>query len=100
MPDLPDLPRAIKVCAPATIANLGPGFDILGMALAEPFDVILAERTDSPGIVIDSITGDGGKLTLDAAKNTAGVAAAYVLNQVQAMHSDPVGGVKLSLQKG
>ena len=30
----------VKVVAPATLSNLGSGFDVFGMALAEPFDHI------------------------------------------------------------
>jgi homoserine kinase len=95
-----NLPRVVEVRAPATVANLGPGFDILGMALSEPFDVIRAERSDTPGIVIESITGDGGRLPLDAKKNTAGVAAAYVLEQIAALNTVALSGVKLSIHKG
>lgn len=89
-------PRCVEVFAPATVANLGAGFDILGLALAEPFDVVRAERTDTPGVVIDSITGDDGRLPLDPSKNTAGIAAAYVLEQLM-IHSE---GVRLTIHKG
>jgi homoserine kinase len=85
----------VEVSAPATIANLGAGFDILGMACAEPLDVIRAERTETPGVVIDSITGDGGRLTRDPLKNTAGIAATFVLNQLGVKE-----GLKLSIVKG
>src|SRR5258708_27493248 len=75
-------PHTVEVFAPATIANLGVGFDILGLALAEPYDTIYAERVDEPGITITSITGDGGKLPLDPAKNTAGLAPQFFLGQM------------------
>ena len=48
MPAFP-MARAVEVFAPATVANLGPGFDILGLALTEPYDVIIAERVDHRG---------------------------------------------------
>src|SRR5450631_578215 len=89
-------PHAVEVFAPATIANLGIGFDILGLALAEPYDTIYAERSDDPGITIESITGDGGKLPLDPSKNTAGIAASYVLDQLMIQSH----GVKLRIHKG
>ncbi len=92
--------RSVEVIAPATVANMGPGFDILGMALAEPYDIIHAERSDEPGIVIDSITGDGGRLPLDSKKNTASVSAAYVLDQIKAQLGLDNVGVRLSIQKG
>lgn len=70
--------------APATVANLGVGFDILGLALCEPGDIVQVERLDEPGARILSITGDGGKLPHAAEKNTACVAANSVLKLVGA----------------
>ena len=45
----------ITVRAPATTANMGPGFDSLGMAL-EVFNTISIERSDQFSI---RITGNG-----------------------------------------
>lgn len=90
------LPRRVEVRAPATVANLGAGFDILGMALETPYDVIIAERTDIPGVQIKSISGDGGKLPLEPAKNTAGIAAQAVLDQLGIKDT----GACLTLHKG
>src|SRR5688572_17381161 len=95
MPVFP-MARAVEVFAPATVANLGPGFDILGLALSEPHDVIYAERTDEPGVVIRAISGDEGKLPREPEKNTASIAAACVLEQLMIRSS----GVALSIQKG
>ncbi|MHB8625941.1 MAG: homoserine kinase [Aggregatilineales bacterium] len=85
----------VEVRAPATVANLGAGFDILGMALAEPADTVIAERTDTPGVIIAAIEGDGGRLSRDSTQNTAGIAAAHVLKQIGAR-----GGVRLTIRKG
>jgi homoserine kinase len=84
----------VEAFAPATIANLGVGFDILGLALHEPGDHICAERRDEPGVVILGIQGDDGKLTLDPEKNTAGIAASSVLRTLGATD-----GVALTLDK-
>lgn len=65
--------------APATVANLGVGFDILGLALREPGDRVRVEHRDQPGAVITDIEGDGGKLPRDPEKNTACIAANSVL---------------------
>ncbi len=43
-------PRRARAFAPATIANLGPGFDALGLALESPGDFAVAERTGEPGL--------------------------------------------------
>lgn len=68
--------------APATMANLGVGFDILGLALHEPGDIVRAELSDEPGVQITDIEGDGGQLTRDPQKNTAGIAAASTLQLI------------------
>jgi homoserine kinase len=84
-----------EVYAPATVANLGVGFDIMGLAIREPGDTIRAEWSDQPGVTVADIYGDDGKLPRDAAKNTACVAAASVLALVGETR-----GVKLTIRKG
>jgi homoserine kinase len=81
--------------APATIANLGVGFDIVGAALREPGDTVRAEWCDEPGITIASIEGDGGKLPRNPAKNTSSVAAQSVLRAVGETR-----GIRLTILKG
>jgi homoserine kinase len=71
--------RRLRVFAPATIANLGPGFDVLGLALSTPGDIVEAELTTGRGVEIVEITGDNGLLTRDPVKNVASRAAADVL---------------------
>ena len=75
----PSMKRSLQVFAPATIANLGPGFDVLGLALSAPGDLLEAELVDRPGVEIVEITGDGGLLSRDAQRNVVGRAAADVL---------------------
>ncbi|GIK27542.1 MAG: Homoserine kinase [Anaerolineae bacterium] len=81
--------------APASMANLGVGFDILGLALDSGGDTVCAEWSDTPGVTIASITGDGGRLPLDPSKNTAGIAALAVLRM-----ADVDRGVSLRITKG
>ena len=50
--------RRLRVFAPATIANIGPGFDVLGLALSRPGDVLEVELSKAPGVEIVEITGD------------------------------------------
>ena len=80
--------------APATVANMGVGFDILGLALCEPGDIVRVEHRDQPGAVIVKIQGDGGKLPYDPLKNTACVAANSVLTRLDARS-----GVEITIQK-
>jgi homoserine kinase len=81
--------------APATVANLGVGFDVLGLALCEPGDVVIAERRDTPGAAVRLIENDGGILPYEAKKNTACVAAESALRLIGAPS-----GVWLTIQKG
>jgi len=60
----------ITVRAPATSANLGSGFDVFGVALDRPADVIRVERADRTTI---EITGVGSQyIPTDPEKNTVG----------------------------
>ncbi len=89
---------SVRVFAPASASNLGPGFDVLGLALRSPGDVVEAELADSPGVEIAEVTGDGGRLPRDPAKNVAGVAAQSVLSALVA--TGRVGpGVRLRVHK-
>lgn len=84
-----------RAFAPATVANLGPGFDILGMAVTGIGDTVTARFSQTPGISIRTITGDDGKLPLDATKNTAAIAA-----EVVRQHIRPDVGIELEIEKG
>ena len=64
--------KKIKVAVPATVANLVCGFDVLGMALNDPCDIMELELLDEPVIRIKH-TDDHG-LPEEANNNVAGVA--------------------------
>lgn len=66
--------RWVKAFAPATVANVSCGFDILGFAIDQPGDEVIVRTSSKPGVTIQRVVGDGGKLPLAADKNTAGVA--------------------------
>ncbi|MBX7083069.1 MAG: homoserine kinase [Nannocystaceae bacterium] len=84
----------IEAFAPATVSNLGPGFDCLGLALRARGDTVRARRRDEPGVALLRVVGDGGALPCDE-RNTAAVAVAALL----AAHA-PGEGVELELDKG
>jgi len=88
-------PAQCRAFAPGSIGNLACGFDVLGLALEGPGDEVTARRTPHPGIRITTIHGDGGRLSLEAGKNTAGTAAQAVLEE-----SGATVGVELELRKG
>ena len=85
----------IAAFAPATVSNVACGFDVLGFALDTPGDVVMAEARPESGVEIAAIDGDGGRLTRDAARNTAGVAVQALLARLGA-----VSGVRLRVHKG
>ena len=98
--------KRVRVFAPATVSNLGPGFDVLGLALQQPGDVVDAELHDEPGVQIVEVTGAGNRLTTDSTRNVAGVAAADTLRRVQGQGLNAGGpghrqaaGVRLWLHK-
>jgi homoserine kinase len=63
----------LTVRAPATSANLGSGFDVFGVALDRPADVVRVSRADRTTI---SVTGAGSQfIPEDPEKNTVGAVA-------------------------
>jgi homoserine kinase len=86
--------RRIRVFAPATVANLGPGFDVLGLALGQPGDELEAELSGTAGVEIVDIVGDEGALSRNPAENVIGMAANDVLRRAGVPE-----GVRLWLHK-
>jgi len=84
----------IKVFAPATIGNIGPGFDVLGLAVSGWGDIIEARKIDS-GVLISEIESKH-ELPTNPDKNTAaGIAAREVLRVLGER-----GGVEMKIRKG
>ena len=69
-----------QVLAPATVANLVCGFDVLGMCLNEPNDLMEIKLLEEKEIVI--ISADGYPLPLDPAQNTAGAPLVEMINEL------------------
>ena len=86
--------KSIKIFAPATVANVTCGFDILGFAVHEPGDEVLLVESDSPGISIVDIKGDDGLLPKAADKNTVSVAIQAYLE-----HLNLDTGIEIYLEK-
>lgn len=76
--------QEVRVFAPATVANVAVGFDILGFAIDRPGDLIVARlNPDRKGLRITKITGTGDKvLPMEVEQNTAGVAALRLLEHL------------------
>lgn len=87
--------KEVRVFAPATVANVACGFDVLGFAIKSPGDEVVARLSDKPGLRITKITGDGGMLPKEPEKNTAGVAALDLLRHLGISDS----GIELEIHK-
>ena len=68
----------VKVLAPGTVANLVCGFDVLGMCLNEPNDLMEVKLLDEKKVIIHS--ADGYPLPSDPAQNTAGAPLIEMIN--------------------
>ncbi|MBK21371.1 MAG: homoserine kinase [Flavobacteriales bacterium] len=84
----------LKVFAPATVANVACGFDVLGLALDYPGDEALVTKTNKNDIVITACH-NAENLPLAADKNVAGVAVKALLDK---LGSDQ--GFEIELTKG
>ncbi len=72
--------RTIKVQAPGTVANLVCGFDVLGMCLHAPYDVMEVSLLHEKKIIIHS--ADGYNLPANPAQNTAGAPLIEMLHEL------------------
>jgi homoserine kinase len=72
--------KTIKVKAPATVANLVCGFDVLGLCVDAPFDVMEVNLLDRKEVIIQS--ADGYPLPKDPVLNTAGAPLIEMLKEV------------------
>ncbi len=88
---MPPMSDSVTVFGPASLSNLGPGYDALGLCITGMGDRVTAWRTDAPGVTVDGPPG----LPTDAERNTAARAARHVLQQAGAG-----GGLGLRVEKG
>ncbi len=87
--------NSIKVFAPATVANVVCGYDVLGFAVNAPGDEVIMKVKDTKGIFISKITGDDGKLPLNPEKNTVSASVQHYLNHI----GHPDFGIDIELHK-
>jgi homoserine kinase len=86
--------KQVTIKAPATSANLGPGFDIFGIALEQPSDTVTLTAIDK-GVKIQ-VKGIGAKtISLTPEKNTAGRVAEIMINDFKLET-----GLQLQVEKG
>ena len=66
--------ESARAFAPASVGNVGVGFDILGHVIAGAGDTVTVRRIDAAEVRITAIRGTTVDLPLDAPSNTAGAA--------------------------
>ncbi len=84
-----------RASAPASIGNVGPGFDILGQAFDALQDVVTARREAEPGVRLGKVSGRLKSLPDSPERNTALAAAKALLDDAGADF-----GVRLDIDKG
>ena len=87
--------RRAHAHAPATLSNLGCGFDVLGLALEAPGDEVVASVASGRGVVAVGVTGEEAGVPGDPARNSAALAAQAVIDR-----SGLDAGVEILLRKG
>ncbi len=85
----------IEAFAPATISNLGPGFDCLGLAIQGAGDRVRVRRSGTPGVHLGRITGDKGRLPTAPEANTASAVLQAMIERFA-----PGEGLEVELDKG
>ncbi len=71
---------AVKVWAPATVANIGCGYDTIGFALEGIYEELTVSRRSDDQLVIKSI--EGATLSLNADENVATIAVKALLTRL------------------
>lgn len=70
----------VTVLAPATVANVVCGFDVMGFALEEPFDLMTLRKI--PARTIRIINRDDYNLPVEPSKNVAGATLLSILGKI------------------
>jgi homoserine kinase len=88
---------SVTVFAPATVANVAVGFDILGFAMDAVGDLVTVSCTDAPGVMIAPLEGldDAKNLPTEPSQNTAGKPLLLMMEQFK-----PGYGISVRIEKG
>ncbi|MDR1954909.1 MAG: homoserine kinase [Candidatus Methanoplasma sp.] len=85
----------VRIAAPATTSNIGPGFDTFGLAMNEPSDILEGRKIDS-GFKITEVSGPGSEgIPTDPKINSVTIAAEQVLKRCGCDF-----GIELKIKKG
>ena len=72
--------KTVTVHAPATVSNLVCGFDVMGLCLAEPYDIMHLKLINEKKVIIKSLPGFA--LPDDPTKNTAGAPLLEIIKRL------------------
>ena len=87
--------KQVRVYSPGSIANLGPGFDVFGIAIEGVGDIVLLKEQREPGIKI-SIQGVGAdRIPTLPEKNSSGAIVKHVIEKYGVEH-----GFEVEIRKG
>lgn len=73
--------KEITIFSPATVSNVGPGFDLLGFALEAPGDELMIQTNDEG--ILRTIDQSGFGLPEDPEKNIAAISARSLLDELK-----------------
>ena len=88
-------PTRATAAAPASVGNVGVGFDVLGHAIVGPVDRVTVQRIDHPEVRIAGIEGVVSGLPLEAERNTAGRGLLALRDRLALTH-----GFEVTIEKG
>lgn len=72
--------KQVTIKSPGTVANLVCGFDILGLALQDPYDIMEVKLLDEPKVIIHN--RDSFNLPTEPERNVAGVVFLAVMEKM------------------
>jgi homoserine kinase len=75
-----DSAKTVTIHSPATVANMVCGFDVLGFAVNEPYDVMTIRFSETPGVTI--INEDAYNLPTNPEENVAGAALLAMIEEM------------------
>ena len=86
-------PKTVTAFAPATISNLGSGFDVLGLAIHKPGDIVVASRAEKRGLLF-SVESDNPDVPSSSKQNVASHVAQLMIDELR-----PPFGIEMILKK-
>jgi homoserine kinase len=87
--------KQVKVYAPASIANLGPGFDVFGIALDGLGDYVKVRRVSEPGVRVTVRGIEADQIPVKPQLNSAGAVMSAALDRL----GEPA-GFEMEIEKG